>query len=210
MQYPVLLMPWPPRRAELRRIDWPDYLEDPTVGLIVDPTTGAPYDDVISVHIRVLDLPPAGNLEDVRIGQVVELPLADYLNMESQRIDLGRIPWAQRLEFRVSNQPPPLHLDDHPKALPGDFAAVRSFLFELLQDGPVSELEVIGQAADQGIPIPTLREVKKRLRIASVTDESAEYPRTLWRLRMSQRYKLQKKGAADPKRRADAGSTRDS
>ena len=193
-------MPWPPRSAELRRIDWPDYLENPAVGLIVDPATGKPYGDVISVHIRVLDLPPAGNLEDVRIGQVVELPLADYLKMESQRIDLGRIPWAQRLEFKVCNQPPPLTLVDQPQGLPRDFEAVRSFLFELLQNGPVSELEVIGQAADQGIPIPTLREVKKRLRIASVRDEAAEYPRTLWRLRMSQRYKLQKKGTPDPKR----------
>ena len=200
MQYPVLLMPWPPRSAELRRIDWSDYLENPEVGLIVDPATGKPYGDVIKVRLRVLDLPPAGNLEQVRIGQVVEVPLADYLSMESQRIDLGRIPWAQRLEFLVQNQPPPVTLEVPSKGLPRDFEAIKSFLFETLKDGPVSELEVIGQAADQGISIPELREVKQRLRIASVRDETAEYPRTLWRLRMSQRYKLQKKGAPDPKR----------
>lgn len=199
MQYPVLLMPWPPRSAELRRIDWSDYLEEPAVGLIVDPATGKPYGDVITVRLRVLDLPPAGNLEQVQIGQVVEIPLADYLSMESQRIDLGRIPWAQRLEFKVHNQPPAVSLETPATGLPRDFEAIRAFLFETLQDGPVSELEVIGQAADQGISIPELREVKKRLRIASVRDETAEYPRTLWRLRMSQRYKLQKKGALDPK-----------
>ena len=200
MQYPVLLMPWPPHSAELRRIDWSDYLEDPTVGLIVDPATGKPFGNLIVVRLRVLDLPPAGHLEDVRIGQIVELPLADFLDMESQRIDLGRIPWAQRLGFRVERRPDPLSSEEQPKGLPEDFDAVKSFLFETLREGPVSELEIIGQAADLGIPIPTLREVKKRLRIASIQDEEAGYPRTLWRLRMSQRYKLEKKRVPDPRR----------
>lgn len=200
MQYPVLLLPWPPRRAELRRIDWDDYLADPTVGLIVDPDTGKPYAKVIEVRVRVLDLPPTGHPEDFRIGQVIELPLAEFLNMETQRIDLGRIPWAQRLEFQVVQKPPPLTLDEAPRELPRDFEAIRSFLFEVLQEGPVSELEVIGRAADLGIPIPDLREAKKRLRIATIKDDAADYPRTLWRLRMSQRYKLQKKRSPDPRR----------
>ena len=200
MQYPVLLMPWPPRSAELQRIDWAEYLENPAQGLIVDPDTGRPYEDVISVRIRVLDLPPTGNLESVRIGQIVEVPLADYLSMETQRINLGRITWAPHLAFKVHQQPPALQIDEPSRGLPENFEAVKAFLFQTLRRGPISELEIIGQAADQGIPIPLLREVKKRLRIASVRDEDAGYPRTLWRLRMSQRYKLEKKSTPDPKR----------
>ena len=193
-------MPWPPRSAELRRIDWSDYLEDPTAGLIVDPATGKPYPEVIAVRVRVLDRPPGEHLAEVRIGQVVELSLAEYLAMETQRIDLGRIPWAQRLEFKILFQPPALELAKDRPGLPEEFEAIRSFLFDVLQDGPVSELEVIGQAADLGIPIPALRDAKERLRIATVRDESADYPRTLWRLRMSQRYKLQKRSSPNPHR----------
>lgn len=200
MQYPVLLMPWPPRSTELRRIDWPDYIDNPTVGLIVDPATGEPYGDVIKVRVRVLDRPPGHELEDAQVGQLLELPLFDYLTMESQRVDLGRIPWAELLELTVNKKPPPLELQGRRKGLPKEFEEVRQFLFEVLAEGPVSELEVIGRAADRGISPSALREAKNRLRIASVRDHATDYPRTLWRLRMSQSYKLSKKSTPDPKR----------
>ena len=193
-------MPWPPRSTELRRIDWTDYVRDPRVGLLVDPATGDPYDDVISVVIRVLDTPPTGALAESEVGEILELPLIDYLSAESQRVDLGRIPWAELLDFKVINQPPPLELQGRRKGLPQDFEAVKHFLFEVLEQGPVSELEVIGRAADEGISIATLREVKERLRIASLRDPSVDYPRTLWRLRMSQAYKLKRKKSPDPRR----------
>lgn len=200
MQYPVLLMPWPPRSTELRRIEWANYVRDPRVGLLIDPATGDPYDDVISVCIRILDTPAKGNLADVDVGEVLELPLIDYLSAETQRVDLGRIPWAELLEFRVKNQPPPLELQGKRRGLPPDFDEVKKFLFEVLEKGPVSELEVIGRAADEGISTTTLREVKERLRIASLKDPSVDYPRTLWRLRMSQAYKLKKRKSLDTKR----------
>lgn len=193
-------MPWPPRSAELRRIEWSDYLRNPGIGILVDPATGEPYGNVISVRVRVLDRPPSGDLDEVLVGEIVEMSLVDYLTAETQRIDLGRIPWSQLIEFRLNNQPPALELQGRRKGLPEDFDVVKQFLFEILQGGPVSELEVIGRAADQGISIAGLREVKERLRIASVKDPTAEYPRTLWRLRMSQSYKLQKKKSPDTKR----------
>lgn len=200
MQYPVLLMPWPPRSTELRRIDWSDYLQDPEVGLLVDPATGEPFGNVISVRLRVLDLPPIGGLGQVEIGEITEIPLTDYLTAETQRVDLGRIPWAERIEFKVVQQPPPLDLPGRQQGLPADFERVKKFLFEILENGPLSELEVIGRAADSGISPATLREIKDRLRIASIKDPTAEYPRTLWRLRMSQSYKLQKRRSPDVKR----------
>jgi hypothetical protein len=193
-------MPWPPRSAELRRIDWSDYLQDPEVGLLMDPATGEPFGNVISVRLRVLDLPPIASLGQVEIGEITEIPLTDYLTAETQRVDLGRIPWAERIEFRVIQQPPPLDLPGRQQGPPADFERVKKFLFEILEDGPLSELEVIGRAADNGISPATLREIKDRLRIASVKDPTAEYPRTLWRLRMSQSYKLQKRRSPDVKR----------
>ncbi len=193
-------MPWPPRSTELRRIEWSDYVQDPSVGLLVDPATGEPYEQVISVLLRILDLPPSLGLEDREVGDLVEIPLIDYLTAESQRVDLGRIPWAELIEYKVENQPPPLEIQNPKPQLPGNFEQIKSFLFEVLRDGPVSELEVIGRAADSGIAPSSLREVKDRLRIASVRDQDSEYPRTLWRLRMSQAYKLQKKRAPDVRR----------
>lgn len=200
LQYPVLLMPWPPRSHELRRIDWSDYLRNPTVGVLVDPETGEPYDNVITVRARVLDHPPVAGLEQLQVGEIIEICLLDYLAAETQRLDLGRIPWVELIEFNVKNQPPPLELQSPPKGLPKDFGQVKEFLFRVLEDGPVSELEVIGQADDEGISIATLREVKDRLRIASIRDPDAEYPRTLWRLRMSQSYKLRRRRSPDPRR----------
>lgn len=197
LQYPVLLMPWPPRSTELRRIEWSHYLQDPAAGLLVDPVTGEPYGNVISVQLRVLEVPPAANLESVEVGAVIEMSLADFLATETQRVDLGRLPWAELIEYRVDHQPPALEVQDRRSDLPRDFDQVKRFLFEVLEDGPVSELEVIGRAADSGISPRTLRQVKDRLRIASVKDQDAEYPRTLWRLRMSQSYKLQKKRSPD-------------
>ena len=198
--YPVLLLPWPPRNAELRRIDWAEYLQDPTVGLLVDPSTGEPYENVITVKLIVLDRPPTGSLERLFVGEPAEIPLGDFLTAESQRLDLGRVPWAEVLEFKVDQQPPALELQGPRKSLPADFEAVKKFLFEILESGPLSELEVIGRAADSGIAPAKLREVKDRLRIASVKDPTAEYPRTLWRLRMSQAYKLQKKRSPHARR----------
>ena len=200
MQYPVLLMPWPPRSTELRRINWSDYLQDPTVGLLVDPATGDPYGNVVSVRVRVLDHPPIGDLDEMELGEITEMPLADFLTAETQRVDLGRMPWAQLIEFKVIQQPPPLEIADRPKGLPTDFDRIKNFLFDILEEGPLSELEVIGRAADSGITPTTLRAVKDRLRIASIKDPTAEYPRTLWRLRMSQSYKLQKRRAPDVNR----------
>ena len=193
-------MPWPPRSTELRRIDWSDYLQDPEIGLLVDPATGEPFGNVITVRVRVLDRPPIGSLEQLEVGETTEIPLAEYLTAETQRVDLGRIPWAQLLEFRVVQQPPPLDLPGPRESLPKDFEGVKKFLFEILENGPLSELEVIGRAADSGISPATLREIKDRLRIASIKDPTAEYPRTLWRLRMSQSYKLQKQRSPDVKR----------
>ena len=200
MQYPVLLMPWPPRSTELRRIEWSNYLQDPSVGLLVDPATGEPYGNVISVLVRARDLPPAGSLEAVEVGTVLEIALADFLATEAQRLDLGRTPWAELIEYKVENQPPPLEIRDAKPALPRDFERIKQFLFEVLEAGPLSELEVIGRAADNGIPPSTLRDVKKRLRIATLQDQDSEYPRTLWRLRMSQSYKLQKSRSPQIKR----------
>ena len=200
MQYPVLLMPWPPRSTELRRINWSDYLQDPTVGLLVDPATGDPYGNVVSVRVRVLDHPPIGDLDEMELSEITEMPLADFLTAETQRVDLGRMPWAQLIEFKVIQQPPPLEIADRPKGLPTDFDRIKNFLFDILEEGPLSELEVIGRAADSGITPTTLRAVKDRLRIASIKDPTAEYPRTLWRLRMSQSYKLQKRRAPDVNR----------
>ena len=200
MQYPVLLMPWPPRSTELRRINWSDYLQDPTVGLLVDPATGDPYGNVVSVRVRVLDNPPIGDLDEMELSEITEMPLADFLTAETQRVDLGRMPWAQLIEFKVIQQPPPLEIADRPKGLPTDFDRIKNFLFDILEEGPLSELEVIGRAADSGITPTTLRAVKDRLRIASIKDPTAEYPRTLWRLRMSQSYKLQKRRAPDVNR----------
>lgn len=188
-------MPWPLRGSELRRIEWREYLADPTVGLLVDPHTGDPYPDVIRVAVRVLDRPPGDPME-VAVGDETELPLSDFLTLESRRADLGRIPWAEPIGFTVAHRPPPVEIEEPRSKLPPDFEEVRSFLFETLAGGPVSELEVIGQAADRGIPLTTLREVKSRLRIASVRDEDSEYPRTLWRLRMSQAYKLKRRGSS--------------
>ena len=193
-------MPWPPRSAELRRIEWSEYLRNPGIGILVDPATGEPYGNAISVQVRLLDQPPFRNLEQVPIGEIIEMSLFDYLTAETQRVDLGRIPWSQLIEFRVNSQPPALEIESRKKGLPKDFETVKKFLFEILADGPVSELEVIGRAADSNISIAGLREVKERLRIASVKDPAAEYPKTLWRLRMSQSYKLQRKKSADPKR----------
>jgi hypothetical protein len=150
--------------------------------------------------VRVLDRPPIGSLEQLEVGETTEIPLAEYLTAETQRVDLGRIPWAQLLEFKVVQQPPPLDLPGPRESLPKDFEGVKKFLFEILENGPLSELEVIGRAADSGISPATLREIKDRLRIASIKDPTAEYPRTLWRLRMSQSYKLQKKRSPDVKR----------
>lgn len=197
MQYPVLLMPWPPRSTELRRIEWSDYLKDPGVGLLVDPGTGEPYDDVISVVVRVTDPPSSGDMESARIGETMEMPLEDFLAAESQRADLGRNPWTEVIEHKVLNQPPPLEVRAPHPGLPLDFERIKSFLFEVLESGPVSELEIIGRAADSGISPRSLREVKKRLRIASLRDQDTEYPRTLWRLRMSQAYKLRKRKSPD-------------
>lgn len=197
MKYPVLLMPWPPHSAELRRIDWTEYLQDPSVGLLVDPSTGEPCDNVIHVHLRVIDLPPTESLQSLEVGLQARIPLADFLTAEARRIDLGRGPWAEVLEFEVDQQPPPLDLRERAKGPPADFEAIKKFLFDVLSEGPLSELEVIGRAADSGIPPAKLREVKKRLRIASVRDTEAEYPRTLWRLRMSQAFKLRQKRGSD-------------
>jgi len=193
-------MPWPPRSTELRRINWSDYLQDPTVGLLVDPATGDPYGNVVSVRVRVLDHPPIGDLDEMELSEITEMPLADFLTAETQRVDLGRMPWAQLIEFKVIQQPPPLEIADRPKGLPTDFDRIKNFLFDILEEGPLSELEVIGRAADSGITPTTLRAVKDRLRIASIKDPTAEYPRTLWRLRMSQSYKLQKRRAPDVNR----------
>lgn len=193
-------MPWPPRSTELRRIDWSEYLRNPRIGVLVDPETGEPFGDVITVRARVLDQPPIASLDHASIGEVVEISLLDYLTAETHRIDLGRIPWVELIEFRVKNQPPPLELQKPRKGLPKNFDEVKQFLYEVLEDGPVSELEVIGRAADNEIPISTLREVKERLRIASIKDPNTEYPRTLWRLRMSQSYKLQKRRAPDARK----------
>lgn len=200
LSYPVLLMPWPPRSAELRRIDWSEYLENPRVGLLVDPATGEPYGNVISVCLRVLDRAPTAGLTGLEVGEIVEMPLADYLTAESQRLDLGRTPWAEPIEFKVAHKPAALDLPRPEAKVPAEFEEVKRFLFQALENGPVSELEVIGRAADSGISPTTLREVKNRLRIASIKDPTSEYPRTLWRLRMSQSYKLQKKRAPDLKR----------
>jgi hypothetical protein len=201
LSHPVLLLPWPPNSAEPRRVEWSDYLQDPTIGLIADPTTSQPLPEVISVRIRVLDLPPGDALGGVRIGEIVELPLVDFLTLESDRLQLGRIPWAQRLEFKVLNQPPALKVEDEQDHLsPADFEAIKAFLFDTLAAGPLSELEIIGPAADAGIPPAALREVKERLRIASVRDEDATYPRTLWRLRMSQAFKIKRKGRPGSRR----------
>jgi len=187
-------MPWPLRGAELRRIDWQDYLADPTVGLLVDPRTGDPYDEVIRVSIRILDRPP-GNAIEATIGDETEISLVEFLSLEAQRRDLGRMPWAEWIDFRVVQRPPALELEEAAEDPTPPFDEVRAFLFEILANGPVSELEVIGRASDRGIPLASLRDVKSRLRIASVRDEDAEYPRTLWRLRMSQAYKLKKRGS---------------
>jgi len=194
-------MPWPPRSTELRRIEWSNYIQDPSVGLLVDPATVEPFGNVISVLVKVLDLPPAGSsMGAATVGTTLEMPLADFLATETQRADLGHPPWAELIEYKVENQPPPLEIQDPKPSLPRDFDRIKRFLFEVLEDGPLSELEVIGRAADNGIPPSTLREVKKRLRIATLTDQASEYPRTLWRLRMSQSYKLQKSKSPDAKR----------
>lgn len=200
MKYPVLLMPWPPSSSELRRIDWDEYLENPRIGLLVDPATGEPYETVISVRLRVLDLPPTRNIARLEVGETVEIPLADFLTAESQRVDLGRMPWAEIIAFEVDQKPAALDLQGRKTGLPADFEEVKKFLFKALEEGPVSELEVIGRAADSGISPTTLREVKNRLRIASIKDPTSEYPRTLWRLRMSQSYKLKQRRAPDLKR----------
>ena len=200
MQYPVLLMPWPPRSTELRRIEWSDYLQDPSVGLLVDPATGEPYGNVITIEVRVVDQPPSSTSQKAEIGDILEVSLADFLAAETQRVDLGREAWAEVIEYKVANQPPPLEVRAPNPELPRDFDRIKRFLFEVLENGPISELEVIGRAADNGISPGSLRDVKKRLRIASLKDPAAEYPRTLWRLRMSQAYKLQKRRAPDLKR----------
>ena len=126
-------MPWPPRSTELRRIDWSDYLQDPEIGLLVDPATGEPFGNVITVRVRILDRPPIGSLEQVEVGETTEIPLAEYLTAETQRADLGRIPWAQLLEFKVVQQPPPLDLPGPRESLPKDFEGVKKFLFEILE-----------------------------------------------------------------------------
>lgn len=200
LQYPVLLMPWPPRSTELRRVEWSEYAKNPAVGLLVDPSTGEPYEDLVIVVVRLLDHPPGLDLHPNQVGDVLEMSLVDFLTAETQRIDLGRIPWAELLEYRIEKRPPALEIQERKTSLPGNFDEIKRFLFEILEQGPVSELEVIGRAADSGIPPNTLRQVKDRLRIASVRDQDSEYPRMLWRLRMSQAYKLQKKRAPDVKR----------
>ena len=200
MKYPVLLMPWPGGQPELRRIEWAEYVQDPTVGLLVDPSTGEPYGNVITVRLQVLETPPTVDLQRLEVGLPATIPLAEFLDAESRRLDLGRPPWAEVVEFAIDHQPRPLDLQGHRKGLPADFEAIKKFLYEVLSDGPHSELEVIGRAADQGIAPARLRAVKERWRIASVQDPDSEYPRTLWRLRMSQAYKLQKKRSPNARR----------
>ena len=200
MKYPVLLMPWPSGQPELRRIDWDEYLRDPTVGLLVDPATGEPYGNVITVRLQVSEVPPTADLQRLEVGLPATIPLAEFLDAEARRLDLGRRPWAEVVDFSIDHQPPPLDLEDGRKGLPDDFEAIKEFLYEVLSDGPHSELEVIGRAADQGIAPARLRAVKERLRIASVKDLESGYPRTLWRLRMSQAYKLKKKRSPNARR----------
>ena len=185
-------MPWPQHSAELRLIEWDDYVGDPSVGLILDPETGQPYYGLISVRVEVLDCPPGSELEPSDIGLEIEIQLLAFLTLESQRRDVGRLPWARLVHYEVKNQPPP-HEMELPAALSDtEFSKVQDFLLDALAEGPVAERRVVAEAAAHGISAEALAEVKGRLRIASVRDLNEENPETFWRLRMAQSYILDK------------------
>ena len=185
-------MPWPQHGAELRLIEWDDYVKDPSVGLILDPETGQPYYGLIAVRVEVLDCPPGSELEALNIGEDIEIPLIEYLTLESQRRDVGRLPWARLLHYVVKNQPPAHEMEVSEDLSEAEFQKVQDFLLEALAEGPVVERGVVAQAAERGISAAVLAEVKDRLRIASVRDQNEENPETFWRLRMAQSYVLQK------------------
>lgn len=185
-------MPWPQHSAELRLIDWDDYVGDPSVGLIVDPDTGQPYYGLIAVRVEILACPPGSEIEPLDIGKEIEIPLIEYLTLESQRRDVGRLPWARLLHYEVKNRPPAHEMEPAAELTEVEFEEVRSFLLAALADGPVAERKVFSQAAERGIPARMLVEVKDRLRIASVRDLNEENPETFWRLRMAQSYILRK------------------
>ena len=174
---------------------------DPGQIEIVDAVGGGVV-PLVADNTNVLGDQSSAAVAELGIGETVKVSLADFLTAESQRVDLGRMPWAEVIAFEVDQKPAALDLQGRKTGLPADFEEVKKFLFQVLESGPVSELEVIGRAADSGISPANLREVKNRLRIASIKDPTSEYPRTLWRLRMSQSYKLKKKRASDHQKRS--------
>lgn len=198
MRYPVLLLPWPLHGAEPRLIEWTDYIEDPSVGLIVDPNTGQPYPGLVSVRVELLDCPAGSTLEAADIGEQITIPLIEYLTLESRRRDLGRLPWARLLQYVVEERPPAHPTQGTRDVSEAELRKAQDFLLEALADGPMPKERVLAHAAEQGISSNAVLVVKDRLRIASARDQNTEHPQTFWRLRMAQSYILQKKKLRAP------------
>ena len=192
MRHPVLVMPWPGRRAEMRLIDWEEYIQSPLIGLVVDPERGEPYGDVVKVEVELRDYietPPGGRrLSD----EIVEMPLRDYLTYESRRQDLGLEPWVRTVRFEFLRQPPPVSLSPNGNTVADAYPEVRDFIREILTAGPVLRSEIISKAAELGISESALETARARLRIAQFRQEGSDDAAILWRLRMSQAYTLKR------------------
>lgn len=188
MTHAVLVIPWPGRQAEMRLVDWEEYVANPLVGLIVDPESGEPYGDVVRVEVELLDYietPPGGNrLSD----EIVQMSLRDYLTYESRRQDLSLDTWVRSTRFEILRKPPAVTVSPGGSAVVDSYPQVRDFIFEILADGPVLRSEIAAKAADVGISESALETARARLRIAQFRQEGTEDSEVLWRLRMSQSY----------------------
>ncbi len=188
----VLVVPWPGRRAEMRLVEWDEYLENPLIGLVIDAETGEPYGDVIRVQIELLDYietPPGGS----RISdEIVQMSLRDYLTYESRRRDLALDPWVRSVRFQVLRTPPAVTVGPGGSAVSDSYPKVRDFIFDILSGGPVLKSEIVRRAAAVGISESALETARAKLRIAQFRQEGTEDAEILWRLRMSQSYSLKR------------------
>jgi len=172
----------------MRLVDWKAYLENPLVGLIVDPESGEPYGDVVRVEVELLDYietPPGGNRMS---DEVVQMSLRDYLTYESRRQDLSLDTWVRSATFEVLRKPPAVTVSPGGSAVADSYPEVRDFIFETLSEGPVLRSEIVAKAAEVGISESALETARARLRIAQFRQEGTEDSEILWRLRMSQSY----------------------
>lgn len=195
-QHPVRVRSWPPAETEDRIVEWSTYIADPTQGLVVDPETGDPYEDLVVARIRIGDPFVSPKLESFATGDVVEIPWRDFLELESAAGSESAAPWASLIQVVIKNQPPATSTLQRPeeKTKPAaTFDDYRDLLFEMLADGPCLERDLFKAARAADLSLGVLMDARERLRIVRYEDRTPAGTEIFWRLRMSEKYKLQRR-----------------